>query len=145
MIEIRPILPSDELDWRKLWTGYLTFYNSSVPEEVYVSTFERLLADGTFEPNALLAFSDGKAVGLVHYMQHHHCWKMENVCYLQDLFALPEVRGTGVGRALIEAVYAEADRLDLGAVYWLTAEDNAAARLLYDRTAHKTSFIKYQR
>ncbi len=145
MINIRPINATDKLEWRKLWTSYLTFYNTSVPEVVYDSTFARLLEDGLFEPNALLAFSGTEAVGLVHYIQHRHCWKLENVCYLQDLYVVPKLRGTGVGRALIEAVYAEADRLDLGAVYWLTAEDNATARLLYDRTAQKTSFIKYQR
>ena len=145
MINIRAIRPSDEPEWRKLWTGYLEFYESTVAEEVYASTFQRLLSDDPYDPNALMAFADSKAVGLVHYMQHRHCWKIENVCYLQDLFALAEARGTGVGRALIEAVYEEADRLNLGAVYWLTAEDNKTARLLYDRTASKTPFIKYQR
>lgn len=145
MLEVRPITPEDKPHWRGLWTGYLKFYDSSVPDEVYDSTFERLLADDVFEPSAFLAFTETTAVGLVHYMQHRHCWKTENVCYLQDLYAAPDARGTGVGRALIEAVYEEADRLNLGAVYWLTAEDNSTARLLYDRTARKTPFIKYQR
>lgn len=145
MIEVRRVTPSDEFHWRKLWAGYLEFYNSSVEEVVYKTTFNRLFDPGTYEPNGLLAWRGGEALGLVHYFQHRHCWKVENVCYLQDLFALPEARGSGVGRALIEAVYAEADRLELGAVYWLTADDNVTARLLYDRTAQKTSFIKYQR
>lgn len=145
MIQIRPITPADAPHWRKLWTGYLEFYESSVSEAVYESTFARLFDPGTYEPNAFLAWQGTEAVGLVHYMQHRHGWKIENVCCLQDLYAVPSARGSGVGRALIEAVYAEADRLNLAAVYWMTAEDNAPARLLYDRVAQKTPFIKYQR
>ena len=42
--EIRPLERGDEAEWRRLWTAYLEFYESSVPEEVYVSSFERMLA-----------------------------------------------------------------------------------------------------
>ena len=72
-------------------------------------------------------------------------WKTENVIYLQDLYADPEVRGTGVGRALIEAVYAEADKVRCPSVYWLTQDFNAEARKLYDRIGTLTPFIKYNR
>lgn len=144
-IEIRPLTVADEPVWRDLWTGYLEFYESSVSEAVYQSTFQRLLTDGTYEPSALLAWDGDRAVGLVHYMYHRHCWRIENVCYLQDLFARPETRGTGVGRALIEAVYAEADKAGCPFVYWNTAEDNETARRLYDRIAAYRGFIKYQR
>lgn len=144
-IEIRPLTAADERVWRDLWTGYLEFYESSVSEAVYQSTFQRMLTDGEYEPSALLAWDGDRAVGLVHYMYHRHCWRIENVCYLQDLFARPETRGTGVGRALIEAVYAHADAAGCPVVYWNTADDNATARQLYDRIANKTGFIKYQR
>ena len=66
-----------------------------------------------------------------------------NNCYLQDLFADPEVRGKGVGAALIEAVRKEAGKLGVSNVYWMTHETNAAARRLYDRVARKTGFIEY--
>ncbi|MEM7569552.1 MAG: GNAT family N-acetyltransferase [Pseudomonadota bacterium] len=145
MISIRPIQASDEPAWKMLWTGYLEFYETSVSPDVYETTFSRLLSDGPYEPKGFLAFSGEAAVGLVHYLPHRHCWRRQNVCYLQDLFAVPEARGQGVGRALIDAVYKEADRQGLGAVYWLTAEDNRTARILYDQIASKTPFIKYQR
>ena len=144
-IEIRPLAAQDEAVWRELWTGYLVFYESSVDEAVYQSTFQRLLTAGEYEPNALLAWQGDQAIGLVHYMFHRHCWRVENVCYLQDLFATPAARGTGVGRALIEAVYAAADKVACPVVYWNTAYDNHTARQLYDRIAKKTQFIKYQR
>ena len=144
-LEIRPLHPSDEHVWRELWTGYLEFYESEVSEKVYQSTFQRLLSEEAYDPSAFVAWDGARAVGLVHFMFHRHCWRVENVCYLQDLFASPDARGLGVGRALIEAVYAHADEAGCPVVYWNTAEDNATARRLYDRIANKTQFIKYQR
>ena len=88
---------------------------------------------------------DGQAVGLTHYVFHRHGWKVENVCYLQDLYADPSVRGQGVGRKLIEAVYAAADTAGAPGVYWLTQDFNAEARKLYDRIGTVTPFIKYTR
>jgi GNAT superfamily N-acetyltransferase len=70
---------------------------------------------------------------------------VEDVCYLQDLYVDPQARGTGAGRALIEAVYAAADANGTPSVYWLTQDHNTTARQLYDRIAKVTPFIKYQR
>lgn len=144
-LTIRPLEKSDHAEWRRLWTAYLEFYETSVPEEVYVSTWTRLFDDGTYEPSGLIADVDGKPVGLVHYIFHRTCWAVSNNCYLQDLYADPNVRGTGVGRALIEAVYAKADAADAANVYWMTQDFNETARKLYDRIGKLTPFIKYQR
>lgn len=142
---VRPLEADDRASWTQLWDLYLEFYHTSVTDEVHDVYFDRLLNDDPNDFNCFMAILDGKPVGLTHYLFHRHGWKVENVCYLQDLYALPETRGTGVGRALIEAVYAEADRRGAPSVYWLTQEDNDTARKLYDRIAAKTDFIKYQR
>jgi GNAT superfamily N-acetyltransferase len=97
------------------------------------------------EFRGLIATLDGRPVGLVHYLFHRHGWKIENVCYLQDLYADPEVRGKGIGRALIEAVYAAADAEGCPNVYWLTQDFNETARRLYDRIGKLTPFVKYTR
>ncbi len=144
-ITIRPLEATDEADWRRLWTAYLQFYGTTITEEVYATTFARLLGDSLYDPCGLLAVRDGQIVGLVHYLQHRHCWRSENVVYLQDLFADPAARGLGVGRKLIEAVYAAADDAGCPAVYWMTQEFNYTGRQLYDRVGSKTPFIKYQR
>ena len=142
---IRPLRPDDEAAWRGLWTGYLCFYNTEVPEGVYASTFARLLGDDPRDFSALVAEVDGRLVGLAHYLFHRHAWKVEEVCYLQDLFIAPEARGLGLGRALIEAVYARADAARAPSVYWLTQDFNATARQLYDRIGQVTPFIRYTR
>jgi len=144
-LEIRPLLATDQDDWRRLWTAYLEFYESSVSEEVYKTTFERLVSESHPDQFAFLALLDGRAVGLVHAITHPHNWRVEDVIYLQDLYASPEARGQGVGRALIEKIYEVADQNGTPAVYWLTQEFNTTARQLYDRIAQVTPFVKYQR
>ncbi|MEP3232111.1 MAG: GNAT family N-acetyltransferase [Hyphomicrobiales bacterium] len=144
-LEIRPVIQGDEKDWRSLWRGYLEYYETSVPEEVYQTTFSRLIDPDHKTQQGLLAVKDGKAIGLVHYIYHAHNWRLEDVCYLQDLYTDPTVRGTGAGRALIEAVYKAADENGTPSVYWMTQDFNQTARHLYDRVATLTPFIKYQR
>jgi GNAT superfamily N-acetyltransferase len=145
---IRPLEAGDESEWRRLWTAYLEFYETSVTEEVYRTTFERILAGNggaKDEFRGLLLEASGKRCGLVHYVFHRHCWRVENVCYLQDLYVDPDCRGLGYGRALIEDVYARADAAGCPSVYWLTQDFNHQARKLYDRVAKLTPFIKYSR
>ncbi|MBA3447512.1 MAG: GNAT family N-acetyltransferase [Pseudaminobacter sp.] len=142
-MEVRPATQQDEPEWRRLWTAYLAFYETTVPEEVYRTTWERLHSKGAFEPNCLLAVVKMRPVGLVHYLYHRSCWSLVDNCYLQDLFVDPSLRGTGLGRVLIEAVRHEAGKIGVSNVYWMTHETNATARKLYDRVARRTGFIEY--
>ena len=144
-LTVRPLTKSDEAQWRVLWACYLDYYETDVPEEVYVSSFARMLLREDGEFHGMVAELDGKLVGLVHYLFHRHGWKIENVCYLQDLYTDPSVRGKSVGRALIEATYKAADEAGAPAVYWLTQDFNEAGRRLYDRVGQLTPFIKYSR
>ena len=144
-LRIRAIAAGDRSDWGRLWRDYLAFYETELPEAVYDSTFARLIGGDPQDFNGFLAVLDGRPVGLAHFLYHRHGWKIENTCYLQDLYADPDVRGTGVGRALIEAVYAAADAAGAPSVYWLTQEFNTQARQLYDRVGVLTPFVKYNR
>lgn len=145
MLSIRPLESKDHDQWRGLWTGYLAFYNTTLPDAVFQTTFSRLLDPARPQQNALVAELDGRLVGLVHFIFHAHNWRIEDVCYLQDLYVDPDTRGTGAGRALIEAVYAAADANGTPGVYWLTQDFNTTARQLYDRIAKVSPFIRYNR
>jgi GNAT superfamily N-acetyltransferase len=142
-VVIRPLEKTDHSEWRRLWTSYLTFYESEVSETVYETTWQRLFTDGEFEPCGFIALVDGTAVGLVHYLFHRSCWSVEGNCYLQDLFTDADARGKGVGAALIEAVRKAAAERGVTNVYWMTHETNTTARRLYDRVARRTGFIEY--
>ncbi|MGR3468077.1 MAG: GNAT family N-acetyltransferase [Shimia sp.] len=142
---IRPLQPGDEGAWRDLWRAYLAFYETEVDDQVYAMTFARLLDPMRVQQQARVAERDGRLVGLVHFISHAHNWRAEDVVYLQDLYTDPSVRGTGMGRKLIEAVYDWADANGTPSVYWLTQEHNTTARQLYDRIATHVPFVKYQR
>jgi GNAT superfamily N-acetyltransferase len=143
--QLRALGESDFEDWKVMWGMYLDFYETQLPEDIYTTTFERLLAKDITSQNAIVAVLGDRMVGLVHFIFHPHNWKIEDVCYLQDLYVLDSVRGRGVGRLLIESVYEEADRRGTPTVYWLTQDFNKTARLLYDKIANVTPFIKYNR
>ena len=144
-LTIRPIMAHDWPDWKRLWLGYLQFYDTEVTKEVYRTAFTRLTGDDPQDFHGLIALNHGRAVGLVHYLFHRHMWRVENVCYLQDLYTDPAHRGTGAGRALIAAVYQAADAAGVPQVYWLTQEFNHTARRLYDDMGVLTPFIRYNR
>jgi len=144
-IVIRSLQAADRPDWEPLWQGYLAFYKASLPDKVTQSTWHKLM-DPSRDPHGLVAVDGaGRLVGLTHYLFHQSTWTIPHICYLQDLFVAPEARGLGAGRALIEAVYAQADKAGAAQVYWLTQEFNATARALYDKVATLTPFVRYRR
>jgi ribosomal protein S18 acetylase RimI-like enzyme len=134
------LLPADRTEWERLARGYKDFYEDPVPDAVYDAVWARLMADGPV--SGLGCRRDGALIGFAHILFHAHSWKGE-VCYLQDLFTLPEARGRGVARALIDAAAARARARACAAFYWLTKADNAAARGLYDKIARNKGFIRY--
>jgi GNAT superfamily N-acetyltransferase len=145
-IRVRPLSETDKDAWLPLWQGYLTFYESSVSDEVTETTWRRLLSDEEHCHNCLVAVgSDDVPFGIAHYIFHRSTWSPTWYCYLEDLFVAPDVRGSGAGRALIEAVYKEADARDCTRTYWATQEFNCRARMLYDQVATKSPFLQYRR
>lgn len=143
-IEIRRVSANDHAAWLPLWQAYLRFYNTELPEAVSQSTWQRLLDDR--EPtHGALAWNGDTAVGLVHFIYHRSNWSIENSCYLQDLLVTEQSRGTGVGRQLIEFVYATAKADGCCKVHWLTHETNATAIQLYERIAERPGFIQFRK
>jgi len=142
---IRPLAAADHAEWRELWRLYLEFYETTREDAVYAQTWARMMTVGE-DPSGFCAVDgDGRLIGIVHYIFHRSCWTLGDYCYLQDLYVSEAARGTGAGRALIEAVYAAAEAHGDASVYWLTQDFNATARQLYDRIANVTPFIKYVR
>ncbi len=143
-VDIRPLTEADRAAWEPLWDGYLAFYNATLPPGTTDATWRRLL-DPAEPMFALGASMNGRLLGIVHYIFHRSTWSIGGYCYLQDLFVSEEARGAGLGRALIEAVYAEARAKGVGRVYWLTHDSNAVARRLYDMVAENAGFIQYRK
>jgi GNAT superfamily N-acetyltransferase len=147
-MEIRFVIDDDYAQWLPLWNGYNAFYGrqgvTALPEKITRMTWRRFL-DPSEPMFALVAEDDGRIVGLAHFLYHRSMTRIENICYLSDIFTVPELRGRGVGRALIEGVYAQAKIAGASRVYWHTQETNAAGRMLYDKIAKHLGFIVYSR
>jgi GNAT superfamily N-acetyltransferase len=145
---VRNIARADRDDWRVLWDGYNAFYGRSgptaLPDEITQATWERFFTAS--EPvHALVAQSQGRVVGLAHYIFHRSTTRLHDVCYLQDLFTAEHLRRGGIGRRLIEGVYEAARAAGSSRVYWQTRQDNRAGRALYDKVAQHLGFIVYGR
>jgi GNAT superfamily N-acetyltransferase len=143
-MKIRMAHKDDFAQWVTLWKGYQVFYKTNIAEATTDTTWSRFL-DPAEPMYCAVAEVDGKLIGMVHYIFHRSCWTEGDYVYLQDLFAAPEMRGKGVGRALIEHVYAVAKAQGGSRVWWLTHETNSDAMHLYDKIADKSGFIQYRK
>lgn len=145
-LAIRPVTRADFEGWKPLWDGYNAFYGREGPTalapEITQTTWQRFF-DPFEHMHALVAESEGRILGLTHYLFHRSTLMIGPACYLQDLFTIPEARGRGVGAALIAAVAERARAAGCPRVYWHTRETNTTARRLYDHVAQRSGAIVY--
>jgi len=139
-IQVFPLCEHHRSDWQLLAEGYKAFYKTPTSGHEYELAWARLMA-GNFD-RGLGASVDGDMVGIAHFIHHASTWANQ-ICYLQDLFTAPKARGQGVAKTLIEAVAAHARQSGASRFYWLTQENNAVARMLYERVASFNGFIRY--
>ena len=140
MITIGRLEPEDRAAWEVLFRAYIRFYERELTQALYDRAWVEFMADRRM--HALGARLEGRLVGITHFLIHANT-SAPDVCYLQDLFTEPALRGQGVARQLIAAVADWARARGCGRVYWQTHESNATARRLYDKVAVNRGFIRY--
>lgn len=143
MAKVRALNSSDKERWLELWQGYLVFYKESLPEQVTETTWTRLL-DSTFNSYGLVVENDSGIQGITHYSFQTSTWAEYGYCYLEDLFVDPEVRGGGLGRALIDEVIKIGREAKVERIYWNTDSFNSQARILYDSIGSVSSKVQYR-
>ena len=136
-----------------LIAAYQRFYEVE-PDEDRNAVFFRRFVESDAEGVLLGARAEGDgddagdAGPLVGYACLH--WRLDTVTAkevvcLHDLYAVPEVRGTGVARALLEAAAEVARSRAAASLVWSTAPDNATAQRLYDATgATRSTWVEYE-
>ena len=147
-VVVRAVQGADFPRWTTLWDGYNAFYgrvgDTALAPDITRMTWARFF--DAYEPmHALVAELAGRIVGLAHFLYHRSTIQIPPTCYLADLFTADDVRGQGVGRALIGAVYAHAKLAGAPRVYWQTHETNTVAMRLYDQVAERSGFLVYRR
>lgn len=146
-VAIRPIEQGDKDQFYDLFSQYLVFYKAELPESTRSKAWERFF-DKSEPVWAAVAFDEvdpTKLVGFVTWVFHRSTWTETDVIYLHDLFVDPSVRCSGIGRKLIESVYADADKHGIKKVYWHTQQFNHRAQLLYTKVGRRDDFVSYQR
>jgi GNAT superfamily N-acetyltransferase len=141
---VRSVTRQDYEQWLPLWEGYNAFYGRSGATALAPEVTQMALARffDPYEPvHALVAEGDGRLLGLAHYLFHRSTTAIGPSCYLQDLFTSKEARGKGVGKALIQGVYEQAQLVGSPRVYWQTHETNLAAMHLYNQVAEHSGFV----
>lgn len=141
---VRALAESDREAWHRLWDGYCEFYKVAMPADVTAVTWQRLLDEGTEDYFGIVAERDGTVIGIANCILHRTTWAIGQRCYLNDLFVDPEIRGSGAGRAMMDYLLEFATEQGWNQLHWLTAEDNATARRLYDQYSPASGFINYR-
>lgn len=139
-LDISPLRPEDRAGWEPLARGYKAFYKTAQTDAEYERTWQRLIGSETI--HGLAARREGRVLGIAHYLFQPTVWSSD-ACYLQDLFTAEAARGQGVATALIEHLAGIARAQGASRFYWLTHQDNARARALYDRVARWHGFLRY--
>ena len=146
-VQVRAVQPADFPQWSELWDRYNAFYgragDSALAPDITRMTWARFF-DANEPMHATVAEVAGRIVGLAHFLYHRSTIQIPPTCYLSDLFTADAVRGQGIGRALIVAVYAHARLAGSPRVYWQTHETNTVAMRLYDQVAERSGFLVYR-
>jgi GNAT superfamily N-acetyltransferase len=142
-LTIRAIEEKDKSQWLKLWAGYLEFYKSTISPEQTELTWKRLI-NNELKMFGFVAENKDGVIGFTHCLFRPSTWTETDYCYLEDLFVDPNIRGKGVGRALMEKVVEFAKQKESKRVYWTTQEFNKTARVLYDSITPVSEFVQYR-
>ncbi|HHD7488840.1 TPA: GNAT family N-acetyltransferase [Klebsiella oxytoca] len=142
VIEIREPDRQDKAQWLSLWQGYTRFYGSPQPAEVTEHTWQRML-DAASPMLGRFAVVDGNVVGFAICILHEGTWVKTPICYLEDLFVAPQMRGQGIARTLILALQTEGKEKGWSRLYWHTRTDNPARRL-YDEFTPADDYVRYR-
>jgi GNAT superfamily N-acetyltransferase len=142
-LTIRAIEEKDKDQWLKLWAGYLEFYKSTISSEQTELTWKRLI-NNELKMFGFVAESEEGIIGFTHCLFRPSTWTETDYCYLEDLFVDPNIRGKGIGRALMNKVFELAKEKKSKRVYWTTQEFNKTARVLYDSITPVSEFVQYR-
>lgn len=132
----------DFSEWARLYAGYAAFYGVAQSDEMRARVWA-WLQDADHPVKGFVARADSRLVGLAHYRPYARPLSATTGGFLDDLFVEPAARGTGAAKELIAAVTARGRANGWSLIRWITAEDNARARGLYDQVAKATSWVTY--
>jgi GNAT superfamily N-acetyltransferase len=140
---VRRVKEADKDRWLELWSDYLDFYKTTLSKQQTEFTWNRLIKNEQ-KMYGFVAENENGVIGFTHCLFRPSTWTETDYCYLEDLFVDPNIRGRGIGRALINKVIELAKEKKSKRVYWTTQEFNKTARVLYDSITPVSEFVQYR-
>lgn len=141
-IEIRPANYNDEVAWREMWVDYNSFYGAIVPENITESTWARIINPSS-SIYALIAVDNSEIIGFANYVLHEYTWSEGVACLMDDLFVMPNKRGRGAAKLMVQRLINMGPEHNWTRVYWMTRIGNTTARSLYDKFCNADGFVRY--
>lgn len=93
---------------------------------------------------AIVAERGSKLVGFTIYRPFYRTLDANQACFLDDLFVAESERGSGLARSLIARVAQIAKERGWSHVRWVTTQENARARGLYEKVATLMDLLTYR-
>lgn len=143
-LTIRRAAAGDEQAWSDLWAAWQSHMGGRVPDDVSSRTWMQIITPGT-GIFALLAFVEERALGFANVSATPFAWTGGLILFLQDLYVVPEARGRGLGRSLLQAVYDETDAMGAAQVFWMVDESDSELQAFYARQGIRTPYVRYMR
>jgi GNAT superfamily N-acetyltransferase len=126
-----------------MWDEYMQFYQTAYTQELMKNSFEKLLSLGDTVGCYVACDENGELVGFLTYVAHFSTWKLNPICYLNDLYVKKSHRQFGVAKRLLDRLKDISEEKNWSAVYWHTKPDNKIARKFYDSVAESSEWIVY--
>lgn len=128
-----------------LMRAYCDFYGVSPRDDRLVSLSRALIEDPGEGVQLLARDGDAQPAGFATVYWTWQTLDAARIGVMNDLFTVPEMRGKGVGRKLIEHCRGLCRKRGATKLVWETAPDNRTAQRLYDSTgAESSSWLAYE-
>ena len=145
MIEIRPARPDDAANivW---FDRALAEYEKALDK---ARMTEADVAAAFFGPSPRIFCDigerDGKPVGVAIWYYNFSTWEGRHGIYLEDIFVVPEARGTGAGLALMRHLARRCRDEGLTRLQWQVLDWNAPSIAFYERlgSRHSREWLPY--
>ncbi len=127
MLSIRKATLADTHIILQFIEGIAAYEKLSHEVETTAAKLEETLFGPTPYAEVLIASEAEQPVGFALYFHNYSTFRAKPGMYLEDLFVLPEHRGKGYGKALLEHIIAIAKERNCGRVEWSVLDWNTPA------------------
>jgi ribosomal protein S18 acetylase RimI-like enzyme len=144
-LRIDPISESDFETLLPMIAAYQGFYEAEdIRTDRNRDFFRRFIAPSD-DGMLLGAWRGQELIGYACLFWHFSSTRAVETVLMNDLYVAAEVRGQGIGRALIEASAGIARERGAHCLEWSTRPDNVTAQRLYDSTgAERSTWVEYE-